>query len=117
MIGQKSTLVRKKISDRHIHFEPIKPINLRKIVSLPTYVTNGEEFIVVKGVDSCVLILDGETTSEIRIKSLTDTIIKSKQGNIDEYYNEILINNRACIELIFLNGHWYITSSDGMKLD
>jgi len=117
MIGQKSTLVRKKISDRHIHFEPMVITELKKTISVPNYTTKGEEFIVVKGVDFCVLILDGETTSEIKIKSLTDTIIKSKQGSIDEYYDEILINNRACIELIFLNGYWYITSSDGIKLD
>jgi hypothetical protein len=117
MIGQKSTLLRKKISDRHIHFEPIKLVDLRKIVSSNKFTTNGEEFIVVKDVDSCTLILDGETTSDIRIKSLTETIIKSKQGRIDEYYDEIVINNRACIELIFLNGNWYISSSDGIKLD
>jgi hypothetical protein len=117
MIGQKSTLVRKKISDRHIHFELAKVIELKRVISLPKYITNGEEFLVVKDVESCELILDGTTTSEIKIKSLTDTIIKSKQGRIDEYYDEILINNRACIELIFLNGNWYITSSDGIKLD
>lgn len=117
MIGQKSTLVRKKISDRHIHFEPAKVTELNKIISLSNYTTSGEEFIVVKDVNSCLLMLDGSTTVKIKIKSLTDTTIKPIQGKIDEYYDEILINNRACIELVFLKGNWYITSSDGIKLD
>lgn len=117
MIGQKSTLLRKKISDRHVHFEPIKPSELRKIISTSDYKTNGEEFIVVKDVESCKLILDGKTTDNIRIKSLSETIIKPSEGRIDEYYDEIVINNRACIELIYLNGNWYISSSDGVKLD
>lgn len=117
MTGQKSTLVRKKISDRHIHFDVVRPTDLRKVVSSSSYITKGEELIIVKDVDSCTIILDGYNTSDIKIKSLTETIIKSKQGLIDEYYNEIVINNRACIELSFLNGNWYITSSDGIKLD
>jgi len=117
MIGQKSTLLRKKINDRHVHFEPIKLTELRKIVSTSNYTTNGEEFIVVKDIDSCVLILNGETTNNIRIKSLSETIIRPSKGRIDEYYDEIVINNRACIELIYLNDTWYISSSDGIKLD
>ena len=72
MIGQKSTLVRKQISDRHVHFEHSKVVSTNKVISQDTYTTNGEEFIVVKNVDECVVILDESTTENIKIKSLTN---------------------------------------------
>ena len=117
MIGQKSTLVRKQISDRHVHFGHSKVVSTNKVISQDTYTTNGEEFIVVKNVDKCIVTLDESTTENIKIKSLTNVLIKPKQGKIDEEYDEILINNRACVELFYFNGNWYITSSDGIKLD
>lgn len=117
MTGIKSTLVRKKINDRQVQFDLPKSNRTRKIISVPTYVTEGEEFIVVRGIENCLLILDGETTSDIQIKSLTNTTIKSKQGRIDEYYDEIFIDNKACVQLMYLEGNWYVSSSDGMKLD
>ena len=117
MIGQKSTLIRKQISDKHVHFEPANIKPLRVIISQNTYNTNGEELIIVKDVDECVLILDGTTTKDVKIKSLTNVIIKPKQGKIDEEFDEILINNKACVELSYLNNNWYVTSSDGIKLD
>lgn len=117
MVGQKSTLVRKKISERHIHFEHPKIIELNKIISQSSYTTNGEQFIVVKGIDNSTILLDGLTTEMVKVKALTNVLIKPKQGKIDEVYDEIIINNKACVEFRFLNDNWYITSSDGVKFD
>ena len=33
-----------------------------------------------------------------------------------EKYDELSINSESCVEFYFAQGHWYITSSDGLKL-
>ena len=94
-----------------------QPTKLKKIVNVPTYTTNGEYLLIVKDVDKCEITLDGETTESVKIKVLTKTIILPKNSLIDEQYEEIEIDNGACVELEYYMGGWYIISSDGMKLD
>lgn len=90
---------------------------IKKIVNTPTYTTNGEYLLVVKDVESCTITLDGYTTESIKIKVLTKTSIVAKHSLIDEQYDEIEIDNGACVELEYVLGGWYIVSSDGMKLE
>ena len=90
---------------------------IKKIVNTPTYETNGEYLLIVKDVDKCTITLDGYTTESVKIKVLTKTSIIPKYSLIDEQYDEIEIDNGACVELEYLEGGWYIISSDGMKLD
>jgi hypothetical protein len=59
--------------------------------------------------------LDGDTTESIKIKVLTKTNIVPKHSLIDEQFDEIEIDNGACVELEYYLGGWYIISSDGMK--
>ena len=40
-----------------------------------------------------------------------------KYSLIDDQYEEIEIDNGACVELEYVEGNWYIISSDGMKLE
>lgn len=94
-----------------------QPAKVKKIVNVPTYTTNGEYLLIVKDVDKCEITLDGETTESVKIKVLTKTIILPKNSLIDEQYEEIEIDNGACVELEYYTGGWYIISSDGMKLD
>lgn len=94
-----------------------QPTKVKKIVNVPTYTTNGEYLLIVKDVDKCEILLDGETTESVKIKVLTKTIILPKNSLIDEQYEEIEIDNGACVELEYYLGGWYIISSDGMKLD
>lgn len=94
-----------------------QPTKLKKIVNVPTYTTNGEYLLIIKDVDKCEITLDGETTESVKIKVLTKTIILPKNSLIDEQYEEIEIDNGACVELEYYMGGWYIISSDGMKLD
>ena len=124
----KSTLVKKKIGDKTYELNkpevktvqievPILPEFIKKVVTESNYKTKGEDLILIKNTDNCNLTLDSSNTDHIIIKALTNVTIIPSKGKIDEYYDEIVINNRACIELIFLNGNWYISSSDGIKLD
>jgi len=57
------------------------------------------------------------TTESIKIKVLTKTSIVPKYSLIDDQYEEIEIDNGACVELEYVEGNWYIISSDGMKLE
>ena len=87
------------------------------IVTNSYYETNGEYLIIVKDVESCTITLDGYTTESVKIKVLTKTTILPKYSLIDEQYDEIEIDNGACVELEYVEGNWYIISSDGMKLE
>lgn len=88
----------------------------KKIVTEPEYTTNGEDFILLKDVDYCRLILDPKTTTHIIIKSLIKGTIDSNGHRIDEYYDELSIEKGVCVELVFLDDFWYVTSSDGLKI-
>ena len=85
------------------------------IVSENEYSTDGESCIVVKGVSSCNITLNHETTEHVVIKCLTKTIIKPSIGKIDEEYDEIESDKGACIEFRCIEKNWYVLSSDGLK--
>jgi len=94
---------------------PSSSSKVKKIINTPTYTTNGEYLLIVKDVESCEITLDGDTTEAIKIKVLTKTNIVPKHSLIDEQFDEIEIDNGACVELEYYLGGWYIISSDGMK--
>lgn len=111
----KSNLVRKKIGNK-IFAETSSIGGLKKILSLTDYITQGENLIIVRGVESCNLTLDYTNTNSIKIKAFTQVVIIPKDSTIDEFYEELVIEKGACVELEFLEGSWYILSSDGLKL-
>jgi hypothetical protein len=88
-----------------------------KKVEIPEYRTNGEEFILVKDVENCKIIIDQNTTEHIVIKTLTKVLIIPMIGLIDEQYDEIFIDKGAAVEFFRIEGNWYIISSDGLKLE
>ena len=123
-----SDIIRKKIGQKKYSFteietqtiEKILPIITNvdnKIISTPNYITENEDVILIKDVEFSEIILDSTKTSHIVIKTLTNAKIKPLTGKIDEQYDEIDISRGACVELITINGLWYIISSDGIKLD
>ncbi len=85
------------------------------VVSESDYKTNGESCIIVRGVSESVIILDSKTTDHIVIKSMTKVTIKPDTGKIDEDYDELIADRYSCIEFRYVNGNWYILSSDGLK--
>ena len=48
---------------------------------------------------------------------MTKVSLKPKVGHIDEYYEELLIEKGACVEMEYFGNSWYILSSDGLKLN
>jgi hypothetical protein len=88
-----------------------------KIVSESQHITGPENIILVKSVDNCEIILDSTNTNHLIIKSLTNTLLKPSNGEIDEFYNEILMEKGSCVELLYIDGTWYVISSDGLKLN
>jgi len=86
------------------------------IVSEPEYTSNGEGLIIVKDISFCKLKLNHMVTDHVRVKSLTNTLIIPDIGMFDEKYDELSITNESCVEFYFAQGHWYITSSDGLKM-
>lgn len=84
------------------------------VVTNSEYTTNGEYVIVTKGVGSCVIILNEQTTDHVVIKSLINTIVKSNKL-IDEEFNEVELIKGSCVEFKYIGDFWYILSSDGLK--
>ena len=83
--------------------------------NVSSYTTKGEVSIIVKNSKSeCVILLDETTTQHVTIKSMSDSVVKSGKL-IDEQYNEIKLEKFASVELRYINGYWYVMSSDGLK--
>lgn len=111
----KSTLVKKKIGDKtYISFKEERKV---KIITEEHYRTNGESLIIVKEIPFCNLYLNSLTTTSVIIKAMTKVNILPENSLIDELYEDVIIENGASIVLEFVSGVWYITSSDGLKLD
>jgi len=111
-------ITRKKIGNRL--FGSMSNLNTSspiQTITTPEHRTNGEEFILVKDVDYCKILLDQNTTEHIVIKTLTKVLILPMMGQIDEQYDEIVIDRGAAVEFFRVDGNWYILSSDGLKLE
>ena len=87
------------------------------IVREPFYTTSDHEIIIVKDVDECKIVLNSSKIDNVTIKSLTKVSIKPDLGEIDEFWEEIIIDKGACVNFRFMEGNWYIISSDGVKLN
>ena len=89
-----------------------------KIVSTSNYSIVDEDFVLTKTVKECEIILGGNYPEgkKINIKSLTNTIIKPEIGLIDEEWDELLLEEGSSVQFLLLEGHWYILSSDGLKM-
>lgn len=91
----------------------IKKTSTASVVVLSEYTTQGEDCLIVREIP-CRLTLDDETTDHVTIKAMTDVLVLSEKL-IDEEFNEVELQRGASIELRFVNGYWYIMSSDGLK--
>lgn len=93
-----------------------KPKDIYKIISDSIYTTMDESFLIVKGVDFSEVTLNSNIVSKLTIKSLTSVLVKSDIGLIDEEWDELLLEKGACVQFQFVEGNWYIISSDGLKM-
>ena len=86
------------------------------IVSEPNYTSNGEKLIIAKNVDETVIILDSTKNQKITVKVLTNVTIRPDMNKIDEEWDELQLDWGACVQFQFVEGNWYILSSDGLKM-
>lgn len=106
----------KSIPTKRVIHNNILTVSDTAIVSEEQFQTNGETFILVKGIAQAKIRLNSKTTEVVTIKALTNVIIIPDMNSIDEEWDEISLDNGACVELRFLANSWYIISSDGLKL-
>ena len=92
----------------------VKPTEIKKIISEPSYTVENESLLIIKDVEYSEITLNSEN-DKITIKSLTQCLIKSDVGVIDEEWDELLLEKGACVQFEFVEGNWYILSSDGLK--
>ena len=93
-----------------------QPKEIHKIISDSIHTTSNETVLIVRGVESSEVTLNSNESTKITIKSLTTVLIKSDVGSIDEEWDELLLEKGACVQFQFVEGNWYILSSDGLKL-
>lgn len=93
-----------------------KPKDVYKIISDSVYKTADETFLIVKDVEFSEVTLNSNITPKLTIKSLTSVLVKSDIGLIDEEWDELLLEKGACVQFQFVEGNWYIISSDGLKM-
>jgi hypothetical protein len=87
-----------------------------KIVSEPNYTSNGEKLIIAKNVDETIIVLDSTKNQKITVKVLTNVTIRPDMNKIDEEWDELQLDWGACVQFQFVEGNWYILSSDGLKM-
>jgi hypothetical protein len=93
-----------------------KQIEVSKVINQPNYTTNGEVILIVKDIDNCTISLNSKKNNKIIIKSLTTTLVSCDIGKIDEEWDELLLEKGACVQFQFVEGNWFILSSDGLKM-
>lgn len=92
-----------------------KPHELHKIISESEYTVSDETLLIVKDVDQSEILLNSQVNQRVYIKSLTNVIVKSDVGSIDDDWDELLLEKGTSVLFQFVEGNWYILSSDGMK--
>jgi len=115
--NMKNTGIHRKTIGQKIRYGGNVVDSVIKVVTEQNYRTGSENIILVKSVDNCEIILDPTNINHLIIKSLTNTLLKPSVGEIDEYYNELLMEKGSCVELLFIDSFWYIISSDGLKFN
>jgi hypothetical protein len=93
-----------------------KPVEVHKIITESEYTTGDEALLIVKDVEYSEVLLSPEKSPKITVKSLTTTLVKTDVGLIDMEWDELLLDKGACVQFQFVEGNWFVLSSDGIKL-
>lgn len=77
------------------------------------YTTSNTRYIITT--KDLTITLDDVNLNRFYIKSMANTIVKTKLGKIDGEWEEINMGPQSSIEVISNKSNWYILSSDGLK--
>jgi hypothetical protein len=105
----------RKVISKTVQSQPTLPVDYM-IVSESNYTSNGEKLIIAKDIDETVIILDSTKNQKITVKVLTKVRVLPDLGKIDEEWDELQLDWGACVQFQFVEGNWYILSSDGLKM-
>ena len=83
------------------------------VTDLDVFTTNGETLVIAK--NNCKIKLNSQLGDSIIVKVLNGALIIPDLGRIDEEWDEIILEKGACVDFRFVEGNWYILSSDGLK--
>jgi hypothetical protein len=96
---------------------PVNKKPISKIVNTPDYKVSNETLLIVRGTDESIITLNSVDNHMIIVKSLTTVLVRPDIGKIDEEWDELMMEKGSCVQLFFVDGNWYILSSDGLKMD
>ena len=120
MIDQKKTFlenkfIKKQIGDKRFGVYPTILTSETPDLIGNSYLTQSENFILVKDITDGIIILNNLVTQHIVIKCLGKIIVKPFNNKIDDEFDEIELGKGSCVEFLLVEDSWYIISSDGLK--
>ncbi len=95
---------------------PVNKKPVSKIITTPEYKVSNETLLIVRGDQESTITLNSFDNHMIIVKSLTTVLVKPDIGKIDEEWDELVMEKGSCVQLFFVDGNWYILSSDGLKM-
>jgi hypothetical protein len=107
---------RKNVIKYQMSIDPPKEQDKALIISKDEHTTNDETLLIVRGVPTSEITLNSTVTKRIVVKSLTSVLVKPDMGMIDEEWDELLLEKGSCVQFQFVQGNWYVLSSDGIKI-
>ena len=96
---------------------PVNKKPISKVVNTPEYKVSNETLLIVRGTDESTITLNSVDNHMIIVKSLTTVLVKPDIGKIDEEWDELMMEKGSGVQLFFVDGNWYILSSDGLKIN
>jgi hypothetical protein len=108
-------LIKKQIGDKRFGVYPTILTSESPDLIGNSYLTQSENFILVKDITDGIIILNNLVTQHIVIKCLGKIIVKPFNNKIDDEFDEIELGKGSCVEFLMVEDSWYIISSDGLK--
>lgn len=96
---------------------PVNKKPVSKVITTPEYKVSNETLLIVKSDQESTITLNSVDNHMIIVKSLSTVLVKPDIGKIDEEWDELMMEKGSCVQLFFVDGNWYILSSDGLKID
>jgi hypothetical protein len=107
--------IKKQIGDKRFGVYPTILTSETPDLIGNSYLTQSENFILVKDITDGIIILNNLITQHIVIKCLGKIIVKPFNNKIDDEFDEIELGKGSCVEFLMVEDSWYIISSDGLK--